>query len=425
MRDDHGRDRARAHILEDDMESMTDGGDPLVALFSPGGAAEPHEAYRRLRDECPVTRGPSYDGGVEVTISRYEDVCWALRHPEVFSSSAEAVDIGQDQPLIPLQIDPPEHVQYRRLLDPQFSPKQMAQLEKGARSFVNSLIDGFASRGSCDFHEEFATPLPSTMFLMLMGLPHDDLPIFLRWRDNTVRPDVAPGDFEGAARIREATGREVTEYMEAAIDARRKNPDDMLLSNLVHMEMDGRSLTREELLGIAHLLMLGGLDTVTATLDCAIAYLANHPGHRRQLVDDPSLIVGAVEELLRWETPVQMVARVVKQDATIGGVDVKAGDRVAVLIGAADGDEREFDAADTVDFARQPNRHVAFGAGPHRCLGSHLARLELRVALEEFHRRIPEYRIPEGTELVYSPGIRQTESLPIEFEPERSSAALG
>ena len=135
--------------------------------------------------------------------------------------------------------------------------------------------------------------------------------------------------------------------------------------------------------------MLGGLDTVTATLDCSVAYLAHHAERRRELVENPALTAAAVEELLRWETPVQMVARVVKQDATIGGVEVKKGDRATILIGAADGDEREFEDADVVNFTRQANRHVAFGGGPHRCLGSHLARLELRVALEEFHRRIP------------------------------------
>jgi cytochrome P450 len=146
-------------------------------------------------------------------------------------------------------------------------------------------------------------------------------------------------------------------------------------------------------------------------------------------VESPERTAAAVEELLRFETPVQMVARVVKQDATIGGVEVKAGDRAIILIGAADGDEREFDDADVVSFTRPANRHVAFGGGPHRCLGSHLARLELRVALEEFHRRIPEYRVPDGTELVYSPGIRQTMGLPLEFEAENlqpsTAAAAG
>jgi cytochrome P450 len=399
------------------MDTMN-GDDPNMLLFAPGAANEPHAAYRKLRDECPVHRGVGYDGAMEVVISRYDDVCSALRHPEVFSSSAEAVSIGQEQPLIPLQVDPPDHLKYRRLLDPQFSPKRMAALETGAREFVNRLIDGFADRGSCDFHEEFATPLPSTIFLLLMGLPHDDLPIFLQWRDNTVRPDVEPGDFDGAARIRDQTGHEITEYFDRAIEARRANPDDALLSRLVHADIEGRPLSREELLGTCHLLILGGLDTVTATLDCSIAYLAQHPEIRRQLVQQPELTGAAVEELLRWESPVQMVARIVKEDSTIGGVEVKKGDRVTVLIGAADGDEREFPDADTVSFTRHANRHVAFGGGPHRCLGSHLARLELRVALEEFHRRIPDYRIPDGTELVYSPGIRQTMGLPLEFEPE-------
>jgi cytochrome P450 len=412
-----------------DTMDTVNGEDPTMLLFAPGAANEPHAAYRTLRNDHRVLRSVGYDGAMEVIVSRYEDVCWALRHPEVFSSSADAVSIGQEQPLIPLQIDPPDHSKYRRLLDPQFSPKRMAQLEGGAREFVNRLIDGFASRGSCDFHEEFATPLPSTIFIMLMGLPHDDLPIFLEWRDNTVRPDVKPGDFEGAQKIRERTGHEITEYFIRAIADRRKNPDDALLSRLVHAEMEGRPLTQEELLGTCHLLMLGGLDTVTATLDCSIAYLAHHPERRRELVESPERTAAAVEELLRFETPVQMVARVVKQDATIGGVEVKAGDRAIILIGAADGDEREFDDADVVSFTRPANRHVAFGGGPHRCLGSHLARLELRVALEEFHRRIPEYRVPDGTELVYSPGIRQTMGLPLEFEAENlqpsTAAAAG
>jgi cytochrome P450 len=397
--------------------------DPTTMLFTPDVAADPRATYRKLRDERPVARQKGYDGAMEVVVSRYDDVCWALRHPEVFSSAAEAVDIGQEQPLIPLQIDPPDHSKYRRLLDPQFSPKRMAELEGGAREFVNRLIDGFASRGTCDFHEQFATPLPSTIFLMLMGLPIEDLPTFLQWRDNTVRPDVEPGDFEGAQRIRERTGHEITEYFLTAIEKRRSDPDDKLLSRLVHAEIEGRPLTRDELLGTCHLLMLGGLDTVTATLDCSIAYLAHHPERRRELVQKPELTGAAVEELLRWETPVQMVARVVKQDATIGGVDVKVGDRAVILIGAADGDEREFADVDTVSFTRETNRHVAFGGGPHRCLGSHLARLELRVALEEFHHRIPDYRIPDGTELLYSPGIRQTMGLPLEFEPEPAGPA--
>jgi cytochrome P450 len=231
----------------------------------------------------------------------------------------------------------------------------------------------------------------------------------------TIRPDVAPDDWDGAQRVREQAGREVTEYFEAAIEDRRQHPDDGLLSRLVHSRIEDRDLTREELLGIFHLLLLGGLDTVTATLDCAIAYLARNPERRQLIVDDPAITSTAVEELLRTETPVMVVPRFIKTDATIGDVEIKAGDHATICIGAANGDDREFGDAHGVDFSRTPNRHLAFGGGPHRCLGSHLARMELRVALEEFHRRIPNYDLAPGTVLKYSPGIRQADRLPLVF----------
>lgn len=392
--------------------------DPMALLFSPGTADAPHDAYRRLQAECPVARAPGFSGEHTIYVSRYEDVMWALKHPEVFSSAAEAISIGQQERLIPLQVDPPEHAKYRRLLDPEFSPKKMAELEPDARALTNRIIDGFASRGECDFHEDFATPLPSTIFLRLMGLPGEDLTTFLRWRDNTIRPDVEPGDLDGAARIREETGHAITAYFADAIAAARAtNVTDALLSRLVHGTIEDRPLSQDELLGICHLMLLGGLDTVTATLDCMIADLARNPDRRDALVADPALVAAAIEELLRTETPVMLVPRVIAQDAELGGVRLEAGDHAVLLLGAGNIDDAEFADARSVDFAREANRHVAFGGGPHRCLGSHLARLELRVALEEFHRRIPDYSIPEGTELHYSPGIRQADHLPLVFTP--------
>lgn len=387
------------------------GVDPMTLLFAPTTASAPHEAYARIRSECPVARADGWDGVPTAYLSRYEDLMWAMRHPEVFSSAPEAVNIGQEQKLIPLQVDPPEHVKYRRLLDPEFSPKKMMALEPDARALVNELIDGFVDQGECDFHEDFATPLPSGMFLALMGLPPSDLPMFLRWRDDTIRPDTT--DMAEAAAIRERAGRDITVYFEAAVEERRRNPDDRLLSRLAHGEVEGRPLTREETLGVCHLLLLGGLDTVTATLDCAIAYLARNPEQRQGLAADPKLTPAAVEELLRWETPVMMVVRVLKQDCELGGQQLTAGDHAVFLLGAGNTDGAEFDRADVCDFGREANRHLAFGAGPHRCLGSHLARLELRVALEEWHRRIPDYRIADGVELQYSGGIRQAEILPL------------
>jgi cytochrome P450 len=393
--------------------------DPGMLLFAPETADQPHGAYRQLREQCPVARSEggavSGESGASVLISRFEDLSWALKHPE-FLSSEEAVAIGNDRPLIPLQIDPPDHAKYRRLLDPEFSPKRMAALEPDFRILVNQVIDRFVERGECDFHEDFATPLPSTFFLRLTGLPLADIEVFLRWRDNIIRPDVEPGDFAAAAEIRAATGREIYAYFEQALDERMTKPDDGLLTRLMQAEVEGERLTREELLDTCYLLIIAGLDTVTATLDCAVGFLASHPDQRRQLVERPELAPAVVEELLRLETPVMVVPRIVKQDVTVGGVDLLAGDSVTLVLGAGNTDDDEFADAHAADFERERNRHLAFGAGPHRCLGSHLARLEVRVALEEWHRRIPEYRIVDGAEFHYSPGIRQTDRLPVVFE---------
>jgi cytochrome P450 len=402
-------------MTTDTHPTLDDALDPSVVLFG-APADTPHDGYRQLLDRCPVARSSgSLDPAETVYISGYEDVNWAVRHPEVFSS-AGAVAIGQEQPLIPLQQDPPLHTSYRRLLNPPFAPRRIEELEPDVRRLVTALIDAFADRGHCDFNDEFATPLPSTIFLRLMGLSQSDLPMFLQWRDNVVRPDVDPADFEAAEQIRARTGKEINAYFEAAIDEARRNPTDGLLSELVHGEIEGRALTDAELLGISHLMLLGGLDTVTATLDCMITYLARHPDRRRQLVENPHTIPKAVEELLRAETPVQVIARTVARPVTLGGVDLKPGDPVMLVLGAADIDPTAFDDATDVDFERDTARHVAFGGGNHRCLGAHLARLELRVALEEFHRRIPDYRIPDDEEVHFSPGIRQASRLPLVWD---------
>ena len=395
--------------MTDTAESL----DPGLLLFA-GDANSPQETYNTVRTQCPVAR-TEFLGRTTVYISRYEDVCWAMRHPEYFTSeTGDDMQIGE-QPLIPLQVDPPRHTQYRRMLNPRFVPREIEKLEPDVRKLVGELIDSFVDRGKCNFHEELATPLPSGIILALMGLPMSDLPKFLQWRDNTIRPDVDPGDLVAAEAIRKQTGLEVNEYFKAAIaDAKASAPTDRLLSQIVHGSIDGRQLDEIELLGIAHLLLLGGLDTVTATLDCMIVYLANHPDRRQMLLDEPSRLNGAIEELLRHETPVMLVPRMVKQDMELGGVALTAGDPVVLVLGAANLDDEEF-VDPSVNFDRLPNKHVAFGGGHHLCLGAHLARLELRVAMEEFHARIPNYRIAPDAELKFSPGIRQTENLLLEW----------
>jgi cytochrome P450 len=373
---------------------------------------DPQPMYGQLRQQCPVARS-DLGGHHVVLISRYDDVLWALRHPEAFTS-AGGLNLGE-QPLLPLEVDPPEHTGYRRLLNPRFVPREIERLEPAIRGVVVELMDAFVDRGACDFHEDLATPLPSSIFLALMGLPREDLPMFMRWRDNTIRPDVAPGDLEGAERIRRETATAISDYFRQAIADRRAQPDETLLSLIVHGAVDDVPLTETELLGISHLLLLGGLDTVTATLDCMVAFLAEHPEHRQQLVEDPSRIPSAVEELLRWLTPVMIVPRTAAVDMTLHGVDIKAGDSVSLCLGAANTDEDAF-GPDAVDFGREANKHLAFGGGHHLCLGAHLARLEIRVVLEELHRRIPDYRIAPGAEVHFSTGIRQAESLPLVWD---------
>lgn len=383
-------------------------------MFTPEAATDPHPLFREMLEQCPVSRqeGGAFGDDPTVYLSNYDDVRWALRHPEIFSST-ETVEIGNERPLIPLQVDPPEHAKYRRLLDPEFSPRWIAELEEGTRALVDELIDGFIEHGVCDFHADFSQPLPSTVFLEFFGLPLDRRDDFFRWRDNIIRPDAA--DLEAAQALRVATGQEMYAYLGQVMDERLEDPDDGLLSRLLHARIEGEKLSREEILDISYLLMIAGLDTVTATLDCSMTNLARHPALRQTLAEDPTRADDAVEELLRFESPVQVVPRIVRQEITMNGVDLQPGDRVTVVIGATNIDPDHFEHAEQVDFDRQANRHLAFGGGPHRCLGSHLARMELRVALEQWHRRIPDYALDVDVVPHFSPGIRQPPALPLRW----------
>ena len=382
-----------------------------INMFDAAFAAAPQPVYRRALSRCPVARSSFGAGPV---ISRYEDVMWALRHPEIFSSEMSLqMALGTERPMIPQQIDPPAQTRYRKILDPRFSRRRMAELIPQLRSQANALIDRFIDAGECEFDEAFAIPLPCTAFLSLMGLPQKDLDLFLEMKNGIIRPQVEPGDVEAATSVRAASGKRIYAYFEAIIEERGAAPRDDMIGYLLGAEIDGNKLSHNEILDICFLLLLAGLDTVTSTLGCNIAYLAANPEQRRKLVAGPNLIPGAVEELLRWETPVTGVPRVVKQDVTLHEVEIKKGEVVTLLLGASNLDESEFVDPELIDFERERNRHIAFGAGAHRCLGSHLARMELEVALEEWHRRIPEYSIKPGETPRYSPGIREVQYLPL------------
>jgi cytochrome P450 len=381
------------------------------------------ETLLNLADPQPGYQQAIADGGYlqpmegfTVTFSR-ELSEHVLRHHELFSSVG-GLDLGNIRPLIPLNVDPPDHSKYRKILDPLFAPKQMEAQEADITERVNHFIDAFADRGECDFSEEFAELLPSSVFLGLMGLPWDELATFLHLRDGILRPDNIDPDamFDGEKRlaVNRATGLEIYAYFDKICDEREQHPTDDIMTHLVTVEVDGARLTREEILDICFLFLIAGLDTVSDSLTCFYAFLANHPDHRRQLVDDPALIPSAVEELLRWESPVPSgVPRIATRDTALpNGLRVAAGTAVMVNYGAANVDPAEFPDAFDVRFDRQTNRHIAFGAGVHRCLGSHLARRELRIALREWHRRIPDYSIKPGhEELEYLPGLRSVRHL--------------
>jgi cytochrome P450 len=380
-----------------------------VNLFSAEIAAAPQSTLRALVSKCPVSHDAITGNPI---VSRYEDVLWALRHPEVFSSEMEVqMNIGTVRPMIPQQIDPPLQTKFRKVLDPHFSRKRMEMIAPDVRRHAHELVDAFIDQGEVEFNAAFAIPLPCTAFLRLMGLPLERLDEFLEIKDGIIRPGVQ--DPEEAGRIRTAMGQRIYAIFEEEVARRQREPGDDLVSHLVKSELDGRPVTTEEVLDISFLMLLAGLDTVTATIGCSVAHLARHPEQRDALVKDPSKVPAAVEELLRWETPVMAVPRLVKQDITLGGEDMKAGQMVTLLLSACDLDDAEFGNGGDVDLERERNRHLAFGGGNHRCLGSHLARMELRVALEVLHERIPDYRIKPGESPRYSPAIREVQYLPL------------
>jgi cytochrome P450 len=375
-------------------------------FFAPETGRNPQAFYKFARSVGAVVPGPF--GGT--SIMGRKEVEFALQHPDIFSSAMEAVDLGQSVPLIPLQVDPPEHSKYRKLLDPIFAPKRMNLIEPDIAQLVNEFIDGFIADGSCEFTTALAEPLPSSVFLRLLGLPVSELAMFLKMKDGILRP-AGEGMEEIQANQRVNAG-EVERFFAETLADRRRQPREDLLSMFASAEVAGDKLTDDEILGICFLFLLAGLDTVTDALECFFAYLAQHPGQRRLIVDDPSIIPTAVEELLRWETPVTGVPRVVKQDAEIGGCPVHKGEHVGISIGSANTDEKDLADAYEVNLTRN-SKHLAFGAGVHRCLGSHLARLELRTTLREWHKRIPDYEIVAGTELNFMFGLRQVDTLPL------------
>jgi len=393
---------------------MADDGTHSADLLgvTPELARNPQPTYRALLESTPVF---SVDG-VGIVATTRAAIDEILHDPELFSSNMSATDLKTRRPLIPLQTDPPAQRKYRKILDPLFAPQKMKLLEEPVTGLVNELIDSFIDDQEIDFAKQFSVPFPSQVFISLFGLPSEELPAFLAMKDGIIRPQAVVGQPLGHPDTdahQQATSDSIYNYFEKLLAERGDDRRDDLISRFLDAEVDGERLSPDEIVDICFLFLIAGLDTVSASLDCIYGHLAQHPETRRPLIEQPDSIPQAVEEFLRWETPVMAVARIATRDTEIAGCPVRAGDHVMALIGAANVDDGEFDGADRLQLDRQANRHIAFGGGVHRCLGSHLARLELRVALREWHRRIPEYRLKPGTELDYTPGIRSVDSFPM------------
>jgi cytochrome P450 len=390
---------------------MSDSGYGVRNLYSQVG--ERIASFERMRQAGPVIRS----GNSVVTTTR-EAAEIVFRHPDVYSS--KFAPIGRaDRHLIPIQYDPPEHHFYRKVLDPMFSPRAVNPLEDSIAELVNGYIDRFEDRGECVLDKELGVPLPTQVFLTLMGLPMEDTELLLELKDDVLRPGYRQGttDADEINRIGLDNTQRIYTYFQAFIDERRSRPPiSDIMGDVLTREVDGRRLTDDEVLDSCFLLLIAGLDTVTNSLSLFYNQLAQRPDLRQRLVDDPSTIANAVEELLRFETPTPMVFRVAAVDTELCGVPIHAGDSIVIDLGAADTDPAFQDDAGEIRFDRQVNPHFAFSGGIHRCSGSHLARVELRVALREWHRRIPDYWIKPGTEPIWPPGLRSVENLVLEWK---------
>ena len=333
-------------------------------------------------------------------VTRYEDISRVYQEAELFSTEGVAAFqwmIGETWPSIPLGIDPPEHFNYRLMLNPYFSPKAINALEPKIRASANTLLDSFADKGTVDVAYDFGRVYPVRVFLDLMGFSHSMFDQFLEWEFAILHSN----DFEMAT----TALRGILAYLREFIAEQKADPGEELGGKIVTGQVGGRPVTDDEILGTIFFLWLGGLDTVASTLAMIFRRLGLDTAMQQRLRDDISLIPEAVEEFLRTQ-PLVNSQRLVKQDFDWYGQTIKKGDWIMCLTMAGNFDPEEFKCPREVQIDRQPNRHFTLAGGPHRCLGSHLARRELRVALEEWFKRVPLFRVADTDERIVYPGLR-------------------
>ena len=372
---------------------------------------DPYIAISRLHDGPGIiwTSDASY-GRPGWIATRYDLISEVFIDHEHFSAERPGMIadlLGVNLRLNPIEIDPPRHFGYRRILNPYFTPKAVNNLEGMVRETCESLIAKFADKGTCEFVKDFAIPFPSYMFLDLMGMPRAKVGDFIKWEDTLMRgPDIAS---------RVAAARSIYAYLEEHLAQQHKKPCNDLMKAIVTGEFEGRPLEHLEAMGMLYVLYVGGLDTVYSTLGWTMRHLATHPELQDRLRGNPELIATAVEEFLRAFSVV-VTHRMVAKDFVFHGVPMRKGEEINMPLSLADRDPKMFPNPHVVDIDRKP-RHLALGTGAHNCLGIHLAKRELRIVVEEFLKRFHNIRIRKGETYRYHTGRTfGVEYLPLEWD---------
>jgi cytochrome P450 len=386
--------------------------------FAPQQAAGCHwQLADELRETSPVFFNTFAQGYWVFT--RHDAVRDIYKTPELFSS--ESITPWEPDPIyrfVPTQIDAPDHIKYRRIVNPWFSPRAVDAAEERMRALCRRLVEEVAPAGGCDFVTGFALRFPTEAFLSMAGIDPADADLFVPWVEDFF------GGFSGDPAGLEPMAKAldgIRNYWVAALDERRGEPGPRagdLASHLLHSSFDDRPLTDAELLDMLTVLVLAGLDTTRATLGYLFRHLAEQPEHRRQLIEHPELVPSAVEEALRFYTIIFGDGRKVTRDTEFHGVQLKKGDMVYALVSGANRDPRAYEQADEFVIDRKRNNHMGFANGPHRCLGMHLARRELQLAVREWLSVIPDFRIASGEPLTERGGgaMMTLTSLPLVWE---------
>ena len=383
-------------------------------------AGVPHEYFRVLREQDPIhwqeectlpvfLPGPGY-----WALTRYEDVAFVSKHPEIFSTAIGTSSMNELRPRERamagdqlIQMDPPRHTELRNLMNVQFKPAAVRETEPHMRKVVGETLDRLAGRSECDFVDAVSAPISLRVLTNFLGVPDEYTARFYRWTNTTMRFG-EPGRFN-LLRARFAL---LQIFLQSTLleRERRKRPLDDVFSRLVNGEFQGKPLGRLMIQVNFFLLIIAGNETTRNALSGGIQALCENPDQFDRLRRDPSLLPQAIEEMLRWVSPVMQFRRTATRDTRIGDREIRKGDKVVVYYGAANRDPEVFENPETFDIARKPNPHLAFGIGTHFCMGSHIARLEVRVTLEEFLRRYPKISLagpPERQESNFISGIKR------------------